>query len=190
MNWKDIASDIGKAAPLLGTLLGGPAGGEIGALLSKTLGTDNDPASVASMLANPDALVKIKQIESDQVVELQKLVVAQAQNALAADTAQIQAVNATMQAEARSDHWPTYTWRPIIGFAVSFILFASAILVLGVFGAQVLGAKSAAIAVTQLPVVLGSLAAVCGTALPILGIASYYRGKMQADPRVSTDNRG
>jgi len=27
MDWKDIAATVGKAAPLLGTLLGGPADG-------------------------------------------------------------------------------------------------------------------------------------------------------------------
>jgi len=33
------------------------------------------------------------------------------------ELAGIQAVNATMQEEARSEHWPQYSWRPAIGFA-------------------------------------------------------------------------
>jgi hypothetical protein len=190
MNWKDIAGAVGKAAPLLGTLLGGPAGGAIGALVAKGLGTDNDPSAVASVLANPDAIVKLKQIEADQAVELQKLVVQSAQNDLTAETAQLQAINSTMQTEDKADHWPTYSWRPAIGFAVAFCLFASAIAVLVVFGAQVIGAKAAPQAAVQLPGVLSALAAVSATALPILGIASWYRGKMQADPAIKTDNRG
>jgi hypothetical protein len=31
-------------------------------------------------------------------------------------TAQIQAVNATMQAESKSEHWAQWLWRPVIGF--------------------------------------------------------------------------
>jgi len=42
----------------------------------------------------------------------------------------------------------------------------------------------------QLPTVLGALAALNGVASPILGIASWFRGKMQADPNVASDNRG
>ncbi|WP_279613178.1 hypothetical protein [Burkholderia sp. BCC1630] len=32
MDWKDIASAVGKAATVIGTLLGGPAGEAVGAL--------------------------------------------------------------------------------------------------------------------------------------------------------------
>jgi hypothetical protein len=67
---------------------------------------------------------------------------------------------------------------------------ASSILALVVFPAVVLGAPQAQLAVSQLPTVLGSLAAISGVVLPILGIASWYRGKMQADPNIPTDNRG
>jgi len=42
----------------------------------------------------------------------------------------------------------------------------------------------------QLPGMLGSEAAVIATMAPVLGIASFFRGKMQADPRVPSDNRG
>lgn len=190
MNWKDIATDIGKIAPTLGLALGGPAGAAVGAIVSSALGTPNDPAAVQAALGNPDTLVKLKQIESEQAIGLQQLVVQAEQNRLAADTQSLQAVNASIQAEAKADHWPTYTWRPMIGFAVAFILVASSVLVLGVFAAQVLGAKEASLAVSQLPSVLTSLSALSATALPILGIASWYRGKMQADPNIPTDNRG
>jgi len=173
MNWKDIASDVGKAAPLLGGLLGGPAGAAIGSIVSSALGTNNDPGSVLASLANPDAAVKLKQIESDQALGLQKLAVTAEQNRLAAETAAAQAVNATMQAEAKSDHWPTYSWRPFVGF---------------VFGTTWLGVYLLLpLLKTPIPTIPPEAWLAIGG---VLGVASFYRGKMQADPRVPSDNRG
>lgn len=191
MDWKDIQGAIAKVAPVLGTLIGGPAGATIGVLISSALGVDNMPDAVQQALAtNPDAAVKLRQIEADQSVRLRELAVTAENNRLTAETAAIQSVNATMQVEAKSDHWPTYSWRPAIGFGVAFNTAAASVLVLGVFTAVVAGSERAATAVAQLPLVLGSLAAISGTVLPILGIASYFRGKAQADPNVPTDNRG
>lgn len=73
MDWKDLASIVGKAAPILGTLLGGPAGGAVGGLIASALGTGNDPAEVSAALANPDAVIKLREIESRRQVELQSL---------------------------------------------------------------------------------------------------------------------
>ena len=95
-----------------------------------------------------------------------------------------------MQAETKSDHWPSYAWRPFIGFCVGFNTLAAAILVLGTFAGALAGAAAASAAIAQLPMVLGSLAAISGTVLPILGIASWFRGKAQADPSIPTDMRG
>ena len=129
---------------------------------------------------NPDLAAKYAQAVLDQEVEFQKLA---AQNATD--------INNTMQAEAKADHWPTYSWRPFIGFCVGFNTFAASVLVLGVYGCLMFGlAAVAAQALVQLPTVLGALAAINGTVLPILGIASWFRGKAQADPNIPTDMRG
>jgi hypothetical protein len=95
-----------------------------------------------------------------------------------------------MQSETASAHWPSYSWRPAIGLAVAFNTAASSILVVMVYVAVVAGSTAAPVAMTNLPMVLGALAAITATVLPILGIASYFRGKMQADPAVPSDNRG
>ena len=60
---------VAKAAPVLGAVLGGPVGavaGAAGALLGSVLGVDSDPEAVAKALADPETLVKLKQIESDE----------------------------------------------------------------------------------------------------------------------------
>jgi hypothetical protein len=191
MEWSDIASDIGKAAPLVGTLLGGPAGGAIGSLVSSALGVPNTPSDVSQALAtNPDEAVKIKQIESDNSVKLQALAVDQAKITMTSSVEAASDVNKTMQSESSSDHWPTYSWRPFIGFCVGINTVASSVIVLVVYGGVMLGSGQAASALSTLPMVLGALAAISATVLPILGIASYFRGKAQADPNIPTDNRG
>ncbi len=69
MSWADVGKVVAKAAPVLGAVLGGPVGavaGAAGALLGSVLGVDSDPEAVTKALADPETLVKIKQIESDE----------------------------------------------------------------------------------------------------------------------------
>lgn len=189
MDWKDVASAVGKAAPLLGTLLGGPAGGAVGGMIASALGVGNNPSDVQVALAtNPDAAVKLKEIEAKRQVDLQQLVADQAKAEMAAATQNASDVNKTMQAEAASEHWPTYGWRPAIGFSVALAVTLSVLTVFAAYGAAILYGKSEGLA--QLPGILAAVAGIIGVVSPILGIASYFRGKMQADPAVPTINKG
>jgi hypothetical protein len=78
-----------------------------------------------------------------------------------------------MQAEAAAEHWPTYSWRPFCGF---------------VFGAMFLGVYFVLpLAKLPVPVVPTEAWAAMGA---VLGVASWFRGKMQADPTIPTVNRG
>jgi uncharacterized membrane protein len=174
MEWKDIATSIGKFAPLLGTVVGGPAGAAVGALISATLGTDNDPSAVQqALVSNPDVALKLAQLESDQRVQLQTLAVTAEQNRLQAETSQLGAVNTTMQSEAVSEHWPTYSWRPFIGFIFG-------IMALGVYFVLPLLGITIPTIPTEAWMAFGA----------ILGVASWHRGKMQADPLIPTINKG
>jgi len=104
MDWKDIAGAVGKTAPLLGTLLGGPAGAALtaaGALAAHALGTEPAAAAVAAALAsNPDAAVKLREVELANATQLQALAVQSEANRLAADTAALQTA-ASDRADAR-----------------------------------------------------------------------------------------
>ena len=65
--WDNIKELIGTSAPVIGTLLGGPAGGAVGGLISKALGVENTPEAIELALTNnPDALVKIKELETSK----------------------------------------------------------------------------------------------------------------------------
>lgn len=174
MEWKDISKLVGTAAPILGTLLGGPAGMAIGSIVASGLGVGNTPDEVSQALAvNPDAAVKLKQIEATRQTELQALVVQAEANRLAADTAAIQAVNTTMQIEAKSEHWPTYSWRPFCGFVFGTMF-------LGVYFVLPLSHLPVPVVPTEAWLAIGG----------VLGVASYFRGKAQADPSIPTDGRG
>lgn len=109
MDWSDVGKIIGDAAPILGNVLVGNIPGAIasaGSLLASAFGVQNNPAAVAAAIqGDPDAPVKLAQIEADNKVQLQQLVVSSAANALAADTARIQSVNATIQADATGKSW-------------------------------------------------------------------------------------
>ena len=66
-NWKDVGNAVGKIAPVLGTVVGGPAGGAVGALISQALGTENNPESVIKALStDPEVAIKLKQLEIDK----------------------------------------------------------------------------------------------------------------------------
>ncbi len=91
MKWSDITNVVGKAAPLIGTVLGGPAGGSVGALVASALGVENTPEAVQAALGNPDNLVKLKELESNErqhflsmQVETLRIELADTQNARAA----------------------------------------------------------------------------------------------------------
>ena len=92
MNWSDIGNIVGRAAPMVGTLLGGPAGAAVGALVASALNVPNDPESVNAVLAgNPDALVRVQELQTNARVQLQQLAVTAENNRLQAEGAQFAA---------------------------------------------------------------------------------------------------
>ena len=94
MNWFDIGSMVGRAAPLVGTLLGGPAGAAVGALVASALNVPNDPGAVNAALAgNPDAMVRIAELQTNARVQLEQL-------SVQIETVRIQAEGAQYVAEA------------------------------------------------------------------------------------------
>ena len=94
MKWSDIGSMVGKAAPLVGTLLGGPAGATVGSLVAAALNVNSDPESVnAALVGNPDALIRIQELQVNAKIQLQQL-------AVTLETTRIQAEGAQYSAEA------------------------------------------------------------------------------------------
>lgn len=91
MDWKDIAKNAGAVGlPAIGAALGGPGGARLGSLLASALGCDSTPEAVSqALVANPDAAVKLREIEANaQIAQI------------TAAAAQVEAVNKTLQTEA------------------------------------------------------------------------------------------
>lgn len=166
MEWKDLMPMLGRIAPLAGTLIGGPAGGALGAMVANVLGVSNTPDAVRDAIAtDPSAAIKLLQFESENRKQLQGMAFAHADNVLAADTARMQAVNATMQSEVKAEHWPSYSWRPFCGFVFGFMF-------LGVYFVLPLLKLPVPVVPTEAWLAIGA----------VLGVASFFRGKMQAEP--------
>lgn len=64
--WAQAAkAAAGAALPTIGAVLGGPLGGVLGATIARQLGTEPTPEAVAAAIAtDPDAYVKLKEIEA------------------------------------------------------------------------------------------------------------------------------
>jgi len=163
MNWSDIGNLVAKAAPLVGTALLGPAGGAIGAGLASLFGTDADPEKIAQAInADPEAMIKIRQYELANEKHLNELIIK-------AGTAEITAVNATMQTEAKSDHWWVSGWRPFWGFSSATAWAFLAI----TFGIAVLRGDGVGIAISAFSSIPRSFWLI---PLSVLGVASWHRG--------------
>ena len=68
--WETVKKLIGSAAPTVGTLLGGPLGGTAGSLIASALGVEDNPKAIEKELReNPDALLKLKKLESDERIQ-------------------------------------------------------------------------------------------------------------------------
>lgn len=125
MDWSDISTLIGTAAPILGGLVAGPAGSTVASVIASEFGCAPTPDALhAAISTDPEAGVKLAMIQATNKATLQGLVVTSAANQLAADTARIQAVNATLQAEATGKDWLQRNWHPIGGLAAIGLLVA------------------------------------------------------------------
>lgn len=162
MEWKDLKGIVGKVAPILGSLLGGPAGGAVGALVSSVLGVENDPDEVQKALeADPNLLLKLREAEIEQQTQLKKMLVE-------AETQRMTQINETMRAElASGDKFKSY-WRPLFGYIMALtwgaIMLATTYQIL--FEPQNSANTIAA---------LGQLSGLWGIGLAVLGINVWKR---------------
>lgn len=73
MNWSELGKKVADFAPLLGSALG-PVGAGVGALISSEFGTENTPDAINSFITgNPEAQVKLREIELTHKSQLQKI---------------------------------------------------------------------------------------------------------------------
>lgn len=165
------ALDLVKSVlPWIGTALGGPLGGLAAEAVGKALGmedktVDNIKATLSGM--PPEELVKLKLAELEVQLKMQEIGLKSVFDLAELETKIISEVNQTMRVEAAAEHWPTYSWRPFNGFLFGITIFCSYFL-LPLFGIET-------------PEIPNEVWLTWGG---ILGIASFFRGKSQADPDI------
>src|SRR6185437_9823102 len=86
-------------------------------------------ASIATQLLGGDLLNainglidRIKGKSPEDAAKLAELTQKYQDDILAADQAALVSVNTTMQAEAKSEHWAQWIWRPTVGFTFCAVL--------------------------------------------------------------------
>jgi hypothetical protein len=90
MDWKDVKNFIGTAAPILGTVLGGPGGTAIGTLVSAALGVEDTPDAVYEALkADPQAILEVKKLEMAHKADLEKALIQSTTEMYKADKADV-----------------------------------------------------------------------------------------------------
>ncbi|RMH51338.1 MAG: hypothetical protein D6682_04800 [Zetaproteobacteria bacterium] len=113
MQWSDLKSIIADAAPTLGSLLAGPAGGAVGALIARALGVEPSADKVAEAIhSDPEAAVKLRRLELEQQQRLTEML-------LRHDETRLSEVNRTMRAEYAQEDAYVKRWRPTLGYAVT-----------------------------------------------------------------------
>ena len=74
MDWSDLGKTIAGFAPLLGGVVGGPAGAGIGSIIASAFGVEDEPSAIAKAIASdPEAAIKLKKIELDNKVDLERI---------------------------------------------------------------------------------------------------------------------
>lgn len=74
MKWDEVGKKVADFAPLLGTVLGGPSGAAVGALIAKQFGTENKPDAIAKAIeADPNAALKLREVESNNETLLHQI---------------------------------------------------------------------------------------------------------------------
>ncbi|NUW66935.1 3TM-type holin [Vibrio coralliilyticus] len=181
--WENIKQLIGGAAPLIGTLVGGPAGTAVGALVAKALGTDTTPEAIeAKVTQDPQALLTLTQLENQHETELKALILQHAQ--LESDERKLALTqqHATIRKELDSEDAYVRRWRPTFGYAVCAawcLLFFGLAVAMVVYPAQAATLINSVVALTPL----------FSVALAVLGLNIHKRSQdKQGVGRYSTES--
>lgn len=189
-----IALALAQFAPLIAGFLNGKNGDTIAEkaidIAQTVTGLPSAEEALAALRASPLLAGKFQEQVLEQQARLAEIAAEVEKANIAGETENKNAINETLRSEAQAEHWPTYSWRPAIGFAVALGMLGTVIIVLLAYGGVIFGNYPAA-TLDHIPAMLGAMAMLLtGVAAPILGVASYWRGKMQADPAIPTLNRG
>lgn len=167
--WKKVGESIADFAPALGAAVGGPLGGGLGSIIAAAFGTEDSPEAVLEAIkTDPNAAVKLQQIQSDERIRIQEINAQQHVDTLTQ-------VNQTMRAESVSEHWAQWSWRPFWGFISGTAFFVVCVFVCFLSYEAIINGKTEAM--NMVPQLIGNFTLLFGVPGAILGVASWHRGK-------------
>ncbi|MCS0077883.1 holin family protein [Vibrio parahaemolyticus] len=177
--WDKVKSLIGNAAPLVGTLLGGPAGGAVGGLVANALGVENSPEAIeTALLSGQEAMAKIKELELTHKQRLEEIALEYARLESEERRLEIATQTAVTQAEYASNDPFVRRWRPTWGYT---LCFSWALMFLGLFAVMVIEPKETANVINAIV----ALTPLISVALAVLGINIHKRS---LDKQVAAGN--
>lgn len=177
MNLKDLGVAIAKTGlPLLAQAI--PGGGVVMSLVQSVLGLgpDTKPEDIAAALT-PENVLKLRDLEYKHQETLVKAGYDYDVAMRQADSADLAAVNTTMQAEAKSEHWLQWSWRPLNGYTLAIGSLALVLGTLYLAGVAVLG-KDLTI-LNAIPTVVMAVASALAVPGAVCGVTAWHRGVAQ-----------
>jgi len=74
MSWSDVGKTVAGFAPLLGGVIGGPAGAGVGSLIASAFGVEDEPNAVmAAIEADPEAAIKLQELQITHKYDLERI---------------------------------------------------------------------------------------------------------------------
>lgn len=161
----DITDNLKAAIPMVATALGGPLAGLAAEWVTSKLGlppsTPGDVKAILSGLSS-DKLEELKRVEFEFRFKIAQLGYDSLEKVESLNVQIVQAVNTTMQAESKSEHWAQWFWRPYIGLC---------------FGTQVFGTYFILpILEVPVPTIPETVWVAYGA---VLGVTAWHRGRKQ-----------
>jgi hypothetical protein len=183
LDLKSLGKAIAKFAPLLGAVLPIPGGAALGVAIKTAFGADDaDDKELANIIAaSPDAAVKLRQIEADHKIQIEKILSEQAIAQLNADTVAI-GKEAEDRASAREMALKSRIWG-IDNIIKGWLAFSSVlIIVICLYG--ILQSK---ISEQEVTLINGILNLVAGTYLAMAGF--YFGSSFNAHKKEPTNKK-
>lgn len=180
MDWKNLGKKIASTgATLLGTAIGGGAGGSLlGGIVADALGVENEPDEISKAIdRDPQAAVKLKEIQSRERVRLQEIASKQAIAEIEAEAARHRSINETMRAELQASDNFRGRWRPTFGYVMAFNMAVISIAFFAAVVAVILEPEQGGNIADGFAAMLASFVTIFSLGLGVLGIQVHQRSK-------------
>lgn len=180
MDWGQLGKKIAaQGATLLGGAIAGPAGAGLGSIVAEALGVgSDDPSEISQAIdRDPQAAVKLREIQSLERVRLREIASAQALAQVSAETERLRSINETMRAELQACDGYRARWRPTFGYVMAANMATISVAFFAAVGAVIMNPGSAGAISAGFADMLGAFVTIFSLGLGVLGVQVHQRSK-------------